>query len=137
MENIFYCHVFFNIFKGPLTFSTIVVVGPKVERNVVSLVQFFMVIPNLASDLPYVAFLAGNRPQSLAYQPSLRGWHSGCSGWIWVRSTVIACHWTCLSLCISSGKHKKIIFYRHKTRSLFFSFWRRIRWWPSFCPTMP
>ena len=31
---------------------------------------------------PTQPILAGNRPQSLAYQPPLRGQHSGCSVWI-------------------------------------------------------
>ena len=36
-----------------------VVLGPKVRSNVVSIVQFFVLIPNLASDLPYVAYFGG------------------------------------------------------------------------------
>jgi hypothetical protein len=35
-------------YKEPVTFPTIVVLGPKVESNVVSIVQFFVLIPNLA-----------------------------------------------------------------------------------------
>ena len=34
---------------------TIIVLGPNVESNVVSIVQFFALIPNLAFDMPYVA----------------------------------------------------------------------------------
>ena len=45
--------------KGPVTFPTFVVLGPKVESNVVSIVQFFVLIPNLASDLPYIAYFCG------------------------------------------------------------------------------
>ena len=45
--------------KGPVTFPTIVVLGPKVRSNLISIVQFIVVIPNLASDLPYVAFFGG------------------------------------------------------------------------------
>jgi hypothetical protein len=37
----------------------IVVLGPKVESNVVSIVQFFVPIPNLASDLPYISYFGG------------------------------------------------------------------------------
>jgi hypothetical protein len=45
--------------KGPVTIPTIVVLGRKVESNLVSIVQFFVLIPNLASDLPYVAYFGG------------------------------------------------------------------------------
>jgi hypothetical protein len=45
--------------KGPVTFPTIVVLGQKVGSNLVSIVQFFVLIPNLASDLPYVAYFGG------------------------------------------------------------------------------
>ena len=34
---------------------TIIVLGPNVENNVVSIVQLFALIPNLAFDMPYVA----------------------------------------------------------------------------------
>ena len=46
--------------KEAVTFPTIVVLGPKVRSNVVSIVQFFVLIPNLASDLPDVAYFGGN-----------------------------------------------------------------------------
>ena len=36
--------------KGPVTLPTIVVLGQKVRSNLVSIVQFFVLIPNLASD---------------------------------------------------------------------------------------
>ena len=51
--------IFLVIFvkKGTVTFPTIVVLGPKVESNVVSIVQFIVLISNLASDLPYIAFI--------------------------------------------------------------------------------
>ena len=45
--------------KGPVTFPTIIVLSPKVRSNLVSIVQFFVLIPNLASDLPYVAYFGG------------------------------------------------------------------------------
>ena len=45
--------------KGPVSFPTVVVLGQKVRSNVVSIVQFFVLIPNLASDLPYVAYFGG------------------------------------------------------------------------------
>ena len=45
--------------KGPVTLPTIVVLGQKVRSNLVSIVQFFVLIPNLASDLPYVAYFGG------------------------------------------------------------------------------
>ena len=45
--------------KGPGTFPTIIVLGRKVESNEVSVVKFFVLIPNLASDLPYVAYVGG------------------------------------------------------------------------------
>ena len=45
--------------KGAVTFPTIVVLGPKDRSNVVSIVQFFVLIPNLAPDLPYVAYFGG------------------------------------------------------------------------------
>ena len=49
----------YQIGKGPVTLPTIVVVGQKVRSNLVSIVQFFVLIPNLASDLPYVAYFDG------------------------------------------------------------------------------
>ena len=45
--------------KGAVTFPTIVVLGPKVRSNVVSIDQFFVRTPNLASYLPYVAYFGG------------------------------------------------------------------------------
>jgi hypothetical protein len=45
--------------KGPVTLPTVVVLGQKVRSNLVSIVQFFVLIPNLASDLPYVAYFGG------------------------------------------------------------------------------
>ena len=48
----------YNI-KGPVTLPTIVVLGQKVRSNLVSIVQFFELIPNLASDFPYVAYFGG------------------------------------------------------------------------------
>ena len=45
--------------KGPVTFPTIVVLGQKVRSNLVSVVQFFVLIANVASDLPYVAYFGG------------------------------------------------------------------------------
>ena len=47
------------LYKGPVSFPTVVVLGQKVRSNVVSIVQFFVLIPNLASDLPYVAYFGG------------------------------------------------------------------------------
>ena len=47
------------ILKGPVTLPTIVVLGQKVRSNLVYIVQFFVLIPNLASDLPYVAYSGG------------------------------------------------------------------------------
>jgi hypothetical protein len=46
-------------FKGPVTFPTNIVLGPKVESKVVPIVQFIVLIPNMASDLPYVAYFGG------------------------------------------------------------------------------
>ena len=37
--------------KGPVTFPTIVVLGSKGESDVVSKVQFFVLIPNLVSHM--------------------------------------------------------------------------------------
>ena len=48
-----------KIYVGPVTFPTIVFLGPKVESNVVSIVQFFVLITNLALDLPYIAYFGG------------------------------------------------------------------------------
>ena len=48
-----------SVYKGPVSFPTVVVLGQKVRSNVVSIVQFFVLIPNLASDLPYVAYFGG------------------------------------------------------------------------------
>ena len=48
---------------------TIVVLGPKVESNLVSIVQFFVLIPNLAFDMPYVAYFGG---KSISRQNRLR-----------------------------------------------------------------
>ena len=45
--------------KGPVTIPTIAVLGRKVRSNLVSINQFFVLIPNLASDLPYVAYFGG------------------------------------------------------------------------------
>ena len=45
--------------KGQVTLPTIVVLGKKVRNNLVSIVQFFALIPNLASDLPCVAYFGG------------------------------------------------------------------------------
>ena len=45
--------------KGPVTIPTIEVLGRKVRSNLVSIVQFFVVIPNVASELPYVAYFGG------------------------------------------------------------------------------
>jgi hypothetical protein len=45
--------------KGPVTLPTFVVLSQKVRSNLVSIVQFFVLIPNLASDLPYVAYFGG------------------------------------------------------------------------------
>jgi hypothetical protein len=50
---------YFRLNKGPVTFPTIVVLGPKVKSNLVSVVQIFVLIPNMASDLPYVAYFGG------------------------------------------------------------------------------
>ena len=46
----------YSLSKGPVPFPTIIVLGPKFESNAVSIVHFFVLIPNLASDLPYVAY---------------------------------------------------------------------------------
>ena len=43
--------------EEPVIFPTIVVLNPKVKSNVVSIVRFFVLIPNLATDLPYVAYI--------------------------------------------------------------------------------
>ena len=48
----------FNL-KGPVTFLTFLVLDPNVKNNVVSIVQFFVLIPNPASDLPCVAYYGG------------------------------------------------------------------------------
>ena len=45
--------------KGPVTIPTIVVLGSKVESNVVFIVHFFVLTPNLSSDMPYVAYFGG------------------------------------------------------------------------------
>ena len=61
---------YWPFFKGPVTFPTIVVLGPKVESTVVSIIQFFVLIPNLASDLPYVAYFGGKSTSKFG-QPAL------------------------------------------------------------------
>ena len=43
-----YNFVLLHISKGPVTFPTIVVLGKKVRSNLVSIVQFFVLIPNLS-----------------------------------------------------------------------------------------
>ena len=48
--------------KGLVTIPTIVELGHKVRSN---LVQFFVLIPNLASDLPYVAYFGGKSTSKL------------------------------------------------------------------------
>ena len=48
-----------KICKGPVTLPTIVDLGQKVRSNLISIVQFFVLILNLASDLPYVAYFGG------------------------------------------------------------------------------
>ena len=60
-------------FKGPVAFPTIVVLGQKVRSNVVSIVQFFVLIPNLASDLPYVAYFGGKATYKCNYIFVIRG----------------------------------------------------------------
>ena len=45
--------------KGPVTLPTIVVLGQNVRSNLFPIVQFFVLISNLASDLPYVAYFDG------------------------------------------------------------------------------
>jgi hypothetical protein len=45
--------------QGPVTIPTIAVLGRKVRSNLVFKVQFFVLIPNLASDLPYVPSFGG------------------------------------------------------------------------------
>ena len=44
---------------------TIIVLGPKVRSNLVSIVQIFVLIPNLASDLPYIAYFGGKSTSKL------------------------------------------------------------------------
>ena len=46
ISGIFIFLVYQNV-KGPGTIPTIVVLGPKVESNVVSIVQFFVLIGNV------------------------------------------------------------------------------------------
>ena len=70
------------ISKGPVTFPTIVVLSPKVESNEVIVFQFFMLIPNLASDLSYVAFFGGKSTSKFGLLVLFEGLALGCSGWI-------------------------------------------------------
>jgi hypothetical protein len=73
--------LFLEFWKGPVTIPTIAVLGQKVRSNLVSINQFFVLIPNMASDLPYVAYFGGKSTSKFGL-PALFGWHSGCSEWI-------------------------------------------------------
>ena len=57
---------FFN--KGPVTLPTIVVLDQKVKSNLVSIVQIFVLILNLASDLPYIAYFGGKSTSKFGLQ---------------------------------------------------------------------
>ena len=50
-------HFMYQFNEGPVPFPAILVLSPKVESRLVFKGQFFILIPDLASDLAYVAKL--------------------------------------------------------------------------------
>ena len=58
-ENYFWNITISILKRTSVTIPTIVDLGQKVRSNLISVVQFFVLILNLASDLPYVAYFGG------------------------------------------------------------------------------
>ena len=69
VEELTFLKILIILKKKRKEIPTIVVLGPKVESNLVSIVQFFVLIPNLAFDMPYVAYFGG---KSIPRQNRLR-----------------------------------------------------------------
>ena len=70
-----------DLHKGPVTIPTIVDLGQNVRSNLVFIVQFFVLIPNLASDLPYAAYFGGKSTSKFGVPALFERLALGCSRW--------------------------------------------------------